>query len=88
MKTQIIKRFLRGKNLDLLAKEYGTAAKISQWREDFLAAGEEAMKSKPHDEKDREIAQLKRNLGETTMDYELLQKKVKRMENNSPLARR
>jgi len=89
MKTQIVKRLLRGESIDLLAREYcTTAAKISQWREDFLTAGEEAMKSKPHGEKDREIAQLKKKLGETTMDYELLQEKVRRMENNSPLARR
>lgn len=89
MKTQIVKRLLRGESLDLLAREYSTtAAKISQWREDFLAAGEEALKSKPHCEKDREIAQLKRKLGETTMDYELLQEKVRRMEKNNPLARR
>jgi len=89
MKTLIVKKLLRGESLDLLAREYSTtAAKISQWREDFSATGEEAMKSKPHSEKDREIAQLKRKLGENTTDYELLHDKVRRMKKNSPLARR
>lgn len=89
MKTQIVKRLLRGESLELLAREYGTtAAKISQWRDKFLASGEEAMKEKPQDEKDREISQLKKKLGDTTMDNELLQEKIRRLEKNNPLGRR
>jgi len=86
MKTRIVKRLLRGESLELLAREFNTtAAKISQWREEFLAAGEEAMKSRAGDARDREISQLKKKLGETTMDNELLQEKIKRLENNRPL---
>jgi len=89
MKTRIVKRLLRGESLELLAREFNTtAAKISQWREEFLSAGEEALKSRTGDPKDREISQLKKKLGETTMDNELLQEKIKRLENNRPLGLR
>jgi len=89
MKTQIVTRLMRGESLDILAREYGvTAAKISKWRDSFLAAGEEAMKSRPHEEKDREISKLKQKLGDTTMENELLYEKIRRMENNHPLVRR
>lgn len=89
MKTQIIKRFMRGESLELLAREYGTTtSKISKWRDEFLAAGEDAIKSRPHDEKDRKIARLRQKLGEITMDNELLQEKIRRLENNRPLGRR
>lgn len=89
MKTRIVKRLLRGESLELLAREFNTtAAKISQWREDFLATGEEAMKSRAGDAKGREICQLRKKLGQTTVDNEFLQEKIKRLENNHPLDRR
>jgi len=88
MKTRIVQRLMRGESLEILAREHGTtAAKISKWRDEFLNAGEEAMKSRNGDAKDQEIARLQKKLGETTMDYELLLDKVRHLENNSPLGR-
>ena len=66
-------RLLRGEDLELLARELGvTAATLSAWRDDFLAGGQAALKSRPADDRDDEIARLRSKVGELTMDNELL----------------
>jgi transposase len=49
-----------------------TAATLAGWREDFLAGGQAALKSRPADDRDEEIARLRAKVGELTMDNELL----------------
>ena len=72
-KTDAVLRLLRGEDLELLSRELGvTAATLSGWRDDFLAAGQAALKSRPDDERDEEIARLRAKVGELTMDNELL----------------
>jgi transposase-like protein len=66
-------RLLRGESLELLARELGvTAATLAGWRGDFLAGGQAALKSRPADDRDVEIAPLRAKVGELTMDNELL----------------
>jgi hypothetical protein len=44
--TEVVLRLLRGEALDLLSPEIGIpAARLATWREAFLAAGQEAMKT-------------------------------------------
>ena len=72
-KTATVLRLLRGEDLELLSRELGvTAATLSAWRDDFLAGGQAALKSRPADERDDEIARLRAKVGELTMDNELL----------------
>src|SRR5262249_13755545 len=72
-KTETVLRLLRGEDLELLSRELGvTAATMSAWRDDFLAAGQAALKSRPADDRDDEIARLRAKVGELTMDNELL----------------
>ena len=72
-KTETVLRLLRGEDLELLSRELGvTAATLSAWRDDFLAGGQAALKSRPADERDDEIARLRAKVGELTMDNELL----------------
>ena len=72
-KTDAVLRLLRGEDLDLLSRELGvTAATLSGWRDDFLASGQAALKSRPADDRDDEIARLRSKVGELTMDNELL----------------
>jgi hypothetical protein len=53
-------RLLRGESLELLARELGaTAATLAGWRDDFLADGQAALKSRPADDRDEEIARLR-----------------------------
>jgi hypothetical protein len=56
-----------------LAREPGvTAATPAGWRDDFLAGGQAALKSRPADDRDEEIARLRAKVGELTMDNERL----------------
>ena len=68
-KAATVLRLLRGESLELLSRELGvTAATLADWRDDFLAA----LKSRPVDDRDEEIARLRAKVGELTMDNELL----------------
>jgi transposase-like protein len=88
-KTETILRMRRGEPLDGLARELGvTAATLAQWREQFLAGGQSALKSRPADERDDEIQRLRAKVGAITMNNELLLERCHRLEANLPLPRR
>ena len=47
-KTEVVLRLLRGEALDLLSRALGIpAARLTTWREAFLDAGQEALKTQP-----------------------------------------
>ena len=88
-KPEVVLRLLRGEALDLLSREFGIpAARLATWREAFLAAGQEAMKTHPLDNHDRELGRLREKLGESTMEIELLREKIARLETSRPFAHR
>ena len=88
-KTEVILRMLRGEPLDTVARELGvTAATLAHWREQFLAGGQAALKSRPADERDDELQRLRAKVGEITMGNELLLERCHRLEANQPLPRR
>ena len=52
-KRDAVLRLLRGEDLELVSRSLGvTAATLTNWRDDFLAAGEAALATKPTDGKD------------------------------------
>ena len=80
-KADVILRILRGESLDTLSRETGvTVARLAQWRDAFLFAGQVALKTRAQDVRDDEIGRLKAKVGELTMDNELLEEKIIRME--------
>jgi transposase-like protein len=88
-KSEVVLRLLRGEALDLLSRELGiSAARLTTWREAFLDAGQEAMKTHPLDSRDREIGRLREKLGESTMEIELLREQIGRLETSCPLSPR
>jgi hypothetical protein len=88
-KTQIVLRLLRGEDLETLSREVGvTAATLSGWRDSFLDGGTAAMKSRPADERDEEIARLRSKVGQLTMDVELLGTKCQHLESGRPFVTR
>ena len=88
-KQEAVLRVLRGEPLELVARElWVTAAELSAWREAFLEEGAASLKSRPRDNREARIAQLQAKLGEVTMDNELLQEKIDRMESGRPLGLR
>ena len=83
-KAEVVLRILRGETLDALSRELKVStAKLSEWREAFLEAGQQGLKSRPHSEEDRsaaEIQRLRAKIGEMTMDRELFDEFVKRVD--------
>jgi hypothetical protein len=88
-KTEVVLRLLRGEDIDLLSREVGIpASRIAAWREAFLEAGQASMKKRLAGERDRELSRLREKLGESTMEIELLNEKISRLEANRPLEKR
>ena len=65
-----------------------TAARASQWRDQFLAAGQAGLKSRAPDARDEEHQRLHAQVGELLMENALLDAKVDHLEAGGPLARR
>ena len=88
-KTEVVLRVLRGEDLDALSRELQvTAGAIARWRDEFLAGGQAAVKSRPADERDEELARLRAKVGELTMENELLRERARRAEAEHPFGRR
>src|SRR3954468_487724 len=88
-KQDAVLHLLRGEDLELVSRELGvTAAELSGWRDQFLAAGEASLKSRPADARDAEIGRLQAKVGELTMTAELLEAKIEGLETHRPLGRR
>jgi hypothetical protein len=88
-KTEAVLRLLRGEDLDTLSRELGvTSATLSGWRGSFLDGGTAAMKSRPADDRDQEIARLRSKVGQLTMNVELLGQKCQHLEGGRPFVTR
>ena len=78
-----------GEALETLSRELGvTAATLAQWRDQFLAGGQAAVRSRPADERDGELARLRVKVGELTMENALLRERAERAEAGHPFASR
>jgi len=72
-KEQVVLRLLRGESLDLLARETGQpAGRIAGWREEFIEAGREGLKSRPAPEGDRRLLAAQRKVGELQLEVDIL----------------
>ncbi len=65
-----------------------TAARLSEWRDEFLATGEAALATREKDNRDLEIDRLRAKLGEVLLAKEPLESKIDVMESGRPLGRR
>ena len=88
-KTEAVLRLLRGEDLELVSRELGiTAARLSQWRDQFLSGGESNLKARDSDPQVEENHRLQAKIGELLMENELLYAKVDSLEAGRPLTRR
>jgi hypothetical protein len=88
-KAEAVLRLLRGEDLDTLSRELGvTAATLASWREGLLDGGTAAMKSRPTDDRDELIARLQAEVGQLTMENELLDRRCQHLEAGRPFAPR
>lgn len=86
-KMDVVLRVLRGDDLDLVSREAGiTAAKGSEWRDQFVASGQAGLKSRDADGRDDDVARLKALVGDLTMRLELSREAVQRLRGGVPLA--
>ena len=85
-KQEAVLRLFRGEDLELMSRELGvTAADLSGWRDSFLTAGAVSLKSRPEDDRDRQLRAMKEKIGDLTMANELLEAKIERMETGTLL---
>jgi transposase len=78
-KEGVVLRLLRGESLDLLARESGQpAGRIAGWREEFLAAGREGLKSRPAPLEEVALREAQRKVGELSMEVDILQALLER----------
>ena len=89
-KMDVVLRLLRGEDLDAVARELKLKPeRIIEWRDKFLAGGQAELKSREADARDDEIRRLKTKIGDLTMDNELLNERIDRLEDGSgPRSRR
>jgi len=78
----LIVSILRGDtSVQEAARKHGlTVAEIEDWKEKFLAAGENALRSRPKEEdafKDGQIRKLKQKVGELVLDMDILKEASK-----------
>ena len=88
-KLAVVLRVLRGEDLDALSRELGvTAGTIAQWRDRVLAGAQTAVRRRPADARDDELARRRAKVGELTMDNELLRERAQRAETGAPFGPR
>ena len=82
-RAALVMQLLRGETtINEAARQYDlTPSDIESWRDEFLTAGENALRSRPWEElerKDEEIKRLKQKVGELVMDMDILKEVHKR----------
>lgn len=72
-KLGVVLRLLRGEPLDKLSRELGVEiSSLEEWRREAMASMESGLRSRPESNESRELGRAKRQIGELTMEIELL----------------
>jgi hypothetical protein len=84
-KVEIVLRVLKGESLDELSRELGVpASRLSEWRDEFLRAGETSMKTREPNAQDEEIRKLKETIGGMAVQVEILREGVRKWKAGTP----
>jgi hypothetical protein len=85
MKVEVVLRVLKGESLDELSRELAVpASRLSEWRDEFLRAGEASMKTREPNAQDEEIRKLKETIGSIAMENEVLREGVRKWKAGAP----
>jgi len=85
-KLAVVQRLITGEALELVSREVGVPIyQLEDWRDKALAGMEEALKVNAQDPTARKLAEAQRQIGELTMQNELLRERCRRAA--GPLAR-
>ncbi len=84
-KVEIVLRVLKGESLDELSRELAVpASRLSEWRDEFLRAGEVSMKTREPNAQDEEIKKLKETIGGMAVQVEILREGVRKWKAGAP----
>lgn len=73
-KADVVLRLLRGESLQQVSREVRVAIPtLEAWRQEFLNAGMEGMKTRPPTGEGQELRRAKAKIGDLTMQVELLE---------------
>lgn len=85
-KMSVVLELLRGVDLETLSRRHGvTAAKISEWRDAFLAGCEAQLKAREVAVEDEETRRLKSAVADLATEKDLLKEKIRHLEASGPL---
>jgi hypothetical protein len=85
-KVSVVLEVLRGADLESLSRRHGvTAARISEWRDEFLAGGEDRLKYREVSAEDEETRRLKSVVADLATEKDLLKEKIRHLEAGRPL---
>ncbi len=78
-KTEVVLRLFRGEAIDEVSRAVGMAVHVlNEWREEALIVLEEGFKQRTNDPKNKLLSRAKEQIGELSMENELLKKQVKK----------
>lgn len=78
-KAEVVLRLFRGEAIDDVSRSVGMAVHIiNEWREDSLVNLEEGFKQRVNDPKDALLSRAKEQIGELSMENELLKRRVEK----------
>lgn len=81
-RSALVLSILRGEtSVQEAARKHGlTVAEVEEWKEKFLLAAENALRSRPRDEealREEQIKRLKQKVGELVLDIDILKEAMK-----------
>jgi len=78
-KLAVVQRLVAGESLEIVSREIGVPIyQLEAWRDQALIGMEEALKAHPQDPSERKLAEAQRQIGELTMENELLRERCRR----------
>ena len=91
-KMDVVMRMLRGEPIDQLSRELGVEAhRLAAWRDDFIAGGKEALKTRSSagsSEESRRLREAERKIGQLIMENEILRAAARKRGLRIPPAKR
>ena len=75
VKEQAVMRLFRGEDMELVSRETGfTMHELKQWRDRYILAGKESLKSHPKDVQDKELEKRDQLIAKLALENEILKK--------------
>ena len=75
IKEQAVMRLFRGEDMETVSREIGCGMhELKQWRDKYMLAGKENLKSHPKDARDAELGQRDQLIAKLALENEILKK--------------